>query len=292
MWLWLALLTAFSSATGDAVLKAAFARRGAAAMAVIRTAAPLPILAPALLFMEWPPLPPAFWATLSLLLPLEITALLLYMRAIRTSDLSLTLPHLAFTPSFILLTGWLVLGETVSPLGLAGVVSTTFGAWILHLGPGGRGALGPLKALFREEGSRLMLLVAAIYSLTSVLGKKAILLTDPSFFACFYFVVLGTVTPLVLGKAAAGEIPQPWCLLRRREIQGVLGVGLAQAAMVLSHMWAISLTQASYMIAVKRTSLLFGILYGRIFFREGMLGRRLAGGLLMLLGVALIALAA
>ena len=44
------------------------------------------------------------------------------------------------------------------------------------------------------------------------------------------------------------------------------------------------------MIAVKRTSLLFGILYGALFFREPGLARRLPAGALMVAGVALILL--
>jgi len=42
------------------------------------------------------------------------------------------------------------------------------------------------------------------------------------------------------------------------------------------------------MIAVKRTSLLFGILYGALWFRERGLGRHLIAGLLMVAGIFLI----
>jgi len=42
------------------------------------------------------------------------------------------------------------------------------------------------------------------------------------------------------------------------------------------------------MIAVKRMSLLFGVLYGHFLFREEGLRERLAGGTLMITGVALI----
>jgi drug/metabolite transporter (DMT)-like permease len=42
------------------------------------------------------------------------------------------------------------------------------------------------------------------------------------------------------------------------------------------------------MIAVKRTSLLFGILYGVLLFGEPGLATRLPAGALMLAGVALI----
>ena len=46
----------------------------------------------------------------------------------------------------------------------------------------------------------------------------------------------------------------------------------------------------AYMIAVKRTSLLFGILYGAMLFGEAHLGRHLLAGTLMVAGVAAIAL--
>jgi drug/metabolite transporter (DMT)-like permease len=51
---------------------------------------------------------------------------------------------------------------------------------------------------------------------------------------------------------------------------------------------ALSLTNVAYMIAVKRLSLLMGIMYGHLLFREEGLRERLAGGGLMVAGVALI----
>ncbi len=43
------------------------------------------------------------------------------------------------------------------------------------------------------------------------------------------------------------------------------------------------------MIAVKRTSVLFGILYGALLFGEKQLPQHLAAGAIIVLGVALIA---
>ena len=68
-------------------------------------------------------------------------------------------------------------------------------------------------------------------------------------------------------------------------------VGLSQAVMVLSHMWAINLITAAYMIAVKRTSLVFSVIYGKFIFREKEIAQRLAGASLMVLGVGLILIA-
>ena len=77
-------------------------------------------------------------------------------------------------------------------------------------------------------------------------------------------------------------------VIRERPV-AALGVGVLMAVMVVTHFLAISMVEAAYMIAVKRTSLLFGILYGALLFREANLGRNLAAGVLMIAGVALVA---
>ena len=52
---------------------------------------------------------------------------------------------------------------------------------------------------------------------------------------------------------------------------------------------AVQRVEVAYMIAVKRSSLLFGIIYGALIFRERGLGAHLLAGMLMLGGVFLIA---
>ncbi len=58
--------------------------------------------------------------------------------------------------------------------------------------------------------------------------------------------------------------------------------------MVLTHFIAISLTQAAYMISIKRMSLVFSVIYGRVIFKELGLKERLFGSVVMLAGAALI----
>jgi drug/metabolite transporter (DMT)-like permease len=57
--------------------------------------------------------------------------------------------------------------------------------------------------------------------------------------------------------------------------------------MILAHVLAIVQTNVAYMIAIKRTSMLFGLAYGARWFGERQLAQRLAGMLVMLAGVAL-----
>jgi drug/metabolite transporter (DMT)-like permease len=58
--------------------------------------------------------------------------------------------------------------------------------------------------------------------------------------------------------------------------------------MIITHFMALARVEVAYMIAVKRTSLLFGILYGALLFRERNLGRHVLAGALMSAGVAVI----
>lgn len=288
-WFLLAMICALSLASADAATKHWLRDYGARELALIRFTLPGLLLSPLLLLQPFPDLPPEFWGWMSLLMPLEVIALLLYIKAIRDYPLWLTLPYLAFTPVFVTFTGWLLLGEQVSLLGFAGVFLIFAGAWILNLetldGNGKHGLLAPLTTILRNRGSRLMLLVAIIYGFTSVGGKAAMQYMPPDLFGPFYFVLLGSlVLILFLIKR-----PQALRALYRRPTQNIV-VALFMAVMVITHFLAIQKIEAAYMIAVKRSSLLFGILFGAILFKEDGLRTHLTGGVLMVAGVALIAL--
>jgi len=284
MWLPLALLAAFSLATADAITKKHFGLLDPYEMGIIRLTYTLPWLAGAALFIPWPHLDRVFFICLACGLPLEALAFYCYMKAIKVSPLSLTLPFLAFTPIFIILTGWIVLGETITSMGVLGIILIVTGSYFLNLSRIKTGFLDPLNAIFREPGSWLMLLVSFIYSLTSVIGKLAILHSSPYFFAVSYFIIFTLMMisfmPVVPGAKKQSLVKKPiWGLV----------LGAVMAVMIFSHMLAISMVQAAYMIAIKRISLIFGVLYGAWLFKEEKIPERLVGASIMIVGVFLIA---
>ncbi|TVR96826.1 MAG: EamA family transporter [Rhodospirillales bacterium] len=291
-WLPLALLAAFSVATADALTKKGMQGVDGVEIVVVRFVFTGVLLAPLLAIQPLPAIPAAFWPWLAAMIPIEVAALWLYMIAIRDSPLALTLPYLAFTPAFATVTGWAVLGERVSVQGFAGILVVVFGAYVLNAaavtapGRGWRRWLRPLGAIVRERGSRLMLTVAALYSITIVLGKGALQHVPVTFFAPFFAVVLAVTVLVGFASVRPSLVRALW-----RRPGWHLAIGAALAVSLLSHLFALRLVEVAYMIAVKRTSLLFGILYGAVLFREAHLGRHLVGGTLMLAGVVLIALA-
>lgn len=286
-WLPLTLVSAFCIATADALTRKYLQGYRARELVVIRFGMPGLLLLPLLAMQPMPELATEFWYWTAALIPLEVTAMLLYSQAIRDTSLSLTLPYLAFTPVFNTLTGYLLLQEQVSLIGFSGILLVVFGAWLLNL-EHARGEqfniLAPFRAIITERGSRLMLITAALYSMTSVLGKGALAYTTPVFFGTLYYVVIG-FTVIVIFSVGAGT---PVNVLWRRPIAH-MAIGLFMGVMVLTHFFAIQHVEVAYMIAVKRTSLLFGILYSVLLFHERARAEHFMAAGLMLAGVYLIA---
>lgn len=288
-WLTLALLCAVSLAAADALTKKWLAQHTAAELVMVRFGLTAMLMIPWVVAHPPTPAPAPFWWWVGTALPLEVLAMFMYVIAIRDSALALTLPYMAFTPVFTMLMAWLLLGEKVSTQGLAGVLLVTLGAYALNLEharlTAPRSWLMPILAMFRRRGSRLMLGVALIYSITSVQGKGAMQYMAGMEFGAFYFLLVGALT---LAVFAAREPRSVRVLLRPS--RGAIIVAALMAMTMVTHFLALEKIQTAYMIAVKRTSVLFGVLFGALLFGDKRLWQHLVASAMMVAGVALIAL--
>jgi len=218
-------------------------------------------------------------------LPLEILALILYLKAIKLSPLSLTMPFLALTPAFLIFTSYVMLKESSDLSGIAGIFFITTGAYLLNLSGLKSGILAPLKSIFKEKGAMLMIAVAFIYSITSNICKIGINHSSPIFFGAVYYLLLTTLLTGFFKKRIFN--------LREnlaKNIKSLSLIGFFYGFMVITHFISLSLTNVAYMISVKRTSLLFSIFYGKFMFNEEKIKERLLGSIVMLIGVILITL--
>jgi len=283
LWLPLSLLAAFTLSTTDALTKRFFSDLSPYEMAMVRLVYTLPWLMASLFFIPFVIPRIGYFIAVASAVPLEICALYCYMKAIKVSPLSLTVPFLAFTPTFIILTGRALLGERLNFMGIIGISLIVTGSYCLNISSIKGGLFAPIRAIFREQGSWLMLLVSFIYSITSVLGKLGVMNSNPYFFGSTYFILLSLVMTALIPLAPGVSVKR----LTGFPLKGII-LGAIYAIMIFSHMLAISQVEAAYMVAVKRLSLLIGILYGAWWFREERIGERLFGAVIMLAGVFVI----
>ena len=283
-WLLLSLACAFFTASTAALSKILLKKHGEFLVMWAFYAFALPVFLVAFILAPKPHLTFAFWKIVAILLPFELSAFVLYLHALKISPISLVFPFLGLTPVFTILTSSLILKEQLPPAGIGGVILVSFGAYILNADAIKEGLFAPVRNMCREKGVMIMILVALIYGFTSVLGKKAILLSGPgSYPAIYYGIFFLIVTPIAYLRLRRGGIKAGG-----RDLALFIALGLLFAIAILFHFYAITMTKVSYMISVKRLSLVIGVLYGAIIFKERNIGFRLIGSLVMLCGVVVL----
>jgi len=238
-----------------------------------------------ILFTGIPEIKPAFYYSIIIASVIDVIAAWCFLNAIASTQLAKTFPLVAFTPIFLLGTSFFILGELPSILGLAGILLIVCGAYLLRAESIKVGVLEPIKLLLKEKGQRYMLMAAFLFSFLAVFFKKAILNSSP-FFAFAITQLLSTLflTLFFLKRKTLGMLLRKttdnFKLLFVASIVGFLA-GLTLFA-------AFKLGLAAYVVSVKRTSILFTIILGYIFFREDHIIRSLLIGIIMVLGIFLI----
>ncbi len=283
-WVPLAIVTAIGFAASGSYAKALSERAHVYVVAWGLITLVLPWSALLLFRQGMPAVGPEFLRAAMISVVVNMIAVTLQVKALSISPLSLTMPFLAFTPLFMLVPSWVVLREAPSALGLAGILLIVAGGYAIHIDKIRGGFLAPLRAIVSERGSLLMLLVAALWSISAVHDKVATVASSPSYYTTFFSLVFGLLyAPFLI----FGLRRQP---LGRAMIPRLFLLGLFAAIMILSQFTAIELTMASYVIAIKRAGMVLAVVFGYLFFKERHLRARLTGAMLMATGVVVLSL--
>jgi drug/metabolite transporter (DMT)-like permease len=291
-WVGLALVAAIGTTARETLIKSVMRAGDEVALGFVAAAVSAVLLSCWLLAtggLAWPR--PAFVWALLVGGGINAIAAVLIARAVHVSDLSLVSPLQSTTPVFMIGTGALLLGEVPPRAGIAGILVITIGTYVLATSrqPASRSALAPFAALAADRGARLFLLVAAMYGVAAAIDKVGVTAASPALWATAVNIFVASLLLAVLvRRGEAGRVPA----LIRRAPRRVLGSGALMAVVLAAQMTALPLTLAAYVIAVKRTSVLFSVLSGGVVFRERGIGRRLAGAGIMLVGLVLITVVA
>ncbi len=284
-WFVYAFVCALSLATADALCKKVLDddSNSPSVVAWVRTGYTLPFMVCIIPFIDKPDLDSTFYIAILVAVPLDIIALSLYMKAIKVSPLSLTLPFLSLTPVFLIGTSYVILGERPDKSGFIGIVLVVIGAYLLNVHTINQGLLAPFKTIAKEQGSVLMIIVAFVFSVGSCVGKIAVQHSDPIFFSVVYSFLLSFFFFLAMSFRTKGFFSK----VISRPVPFLL-IGILITIMIITHMKAISIVEVAYMVSVKRLSILFGVIYGVMFFKETNIKERLLGASVMVSGIIMI----
>lgn len=276
-------MTAFSESLKDLFGKLGLGHFNEYFIAWALMAFAIPFLLPVLFFIDIPELNSGYYWALVAGGVLNAYSILLYMRAIRVSDLSVTIPMITFTPLFLLVTSPFMLGEFPSLLGIFGVLLIVFGSYMLNIKQRGQGFWTPFKALVVDPGPRIMLFVAFIWSFTSNIDKIGVVNSSPMFWSitlpCFVAIALFPFM-LKLSNHKKGQV--------YKQLKFLIPLGFFNALTLVTQMIAINIAFVAYVISIKRGSAILSVLWGHFFLGEKGLRERLVGVIIMVAGVFLI----
>lgn len=244
------------------------------------------LLIPLVLYLGIEEMSPRFLYALGGSSVLQLGVILLYFKAIKRSEISVTIPLITLTPLFMLLTSPIMIGEFPSALGIVGIVLIVAGTYISNMSEDPKQVFAPFKSLVKNQGSRYMLLVAFIWSITANIDKIGVEETSPIYWAFSKdFVILFYLIPILVLKSK-----QPLLQINNRKWP-LLMVGFFKSTSVVTQMFAIQFILVPYVISIKRASSIFIILFAFLYMGEKKNFRnRMIGIIVILIGLFVIAI--
>ncbi len=235
----------------------------------------------------WPTLKPGFWAWCLAFGVCQTISTLALSKALKLSEISLVTALWKVSLLILLGMAWLTIGETPSALGVAGVLLSATGVYLLNVSRAHVSPWAPLLVLVTDRGQRYTLLAALFYAPSVITIKQAILASDtPTGTLGGYAAASLLVTPLALWTSARhfAAVGRHW--------RDFVALGLFAALTTMSQGVAYTLTLSSYVEAVKQVEILFAMAVGIVAFGEAQRVRESASGaVVMLVGMMLLALA-
>lgn len=232
-----------------------------------------------------PDIDPLFWLAFVISPGINTICAILYLKAIKLSDLSQSIPLLTFSPMLLLITSPLILHEIPTIPGMIGIILIVLGSYLLNIKKRKTSFSAPFKALIKERGPRYMLLVVLLWSISANFDKIGI--QNSSVFFWSFAINAGVflfLLPVVIIKSP--NISKNV----KKHFKALSIYGFISSLGTLAQMMALSLIIVPYAISIKRTSTIISTLAGWLFFKEKNIKERLAGVIIMVVGVILITL--
>ncbi|RLN58334.1 hypothetical protein BBJ29_004598 [Phytophthora kernoviae] len=214
----------------------------------------------------------------------------LYNRAIQISTLSATVPFLSFTPAFLVVVAFLLLGEVPTVSGVIGIsIAVLGGFWLQGANDGHASKDLLVDTSNASKGSMYMIVVAFLWSISNAFDKIGVVNSSPLVYgATIQVIVAGGSYILQKMRVGGEEIYAPIGQEVKIPWKFVILAGVTSVVAYYINLVATQFLEVSYVIAIKRSGCIWSVLMGRFLFRERNLRKKIPSILLMVLGVVCI----
>jgi drug/metabolite transporter (DMT)-like permease len=306
LWVFLAIIGAVSNASYYIIIKNHIIDRDPRILTALGFLLSAVLLLAISAARGFPVIGPDYYSAVIISGILNIIGLGLIFRAMESSDLSLSMPMLSFTPVFLIGTSYLLLHEVPSAAGIFGIGIIVSGSYVLNISAEHEHFLDPVRSMVQNRGSWYMLIVAFLFAASINYDKIAMLNSDPVFGMAFTLLFVSgafAIIVIISGKSAgrshflhaerdpvpSGHLQKTAISLRPYLVPAFLA-GIFVSAECVSINIAYTLQIAPYVIAIKRLSIIFMVLYGTVLCAEDEIRTRLLGSVLMVGGAVIILL--
>jgi len=212
---------------------------------------------------------------------------ILIAEALTLGDLSMAYPLSRTAPAIVPFWAVLFLGERLSLLGVVGIALVVSAVFVIHLEGLSLGHVYHLSRRMRTRGTAFALLAAVAISAYSIIDKLAIAhYADPIPFGFVHWIFsAGFLLPYVLLRCGWHEIRDT---VRTEWLPLSVAAALDIGAYTLI-LFVMETSKVSYIVAARQMSQIVAIVLGTTVLGEEYGRIRLLGGLLILVGITLIA---
>ena len=203
---------------------------------------------------------------------------------LRTGDLSIYYPITRSSPLFVVVAGFLFLGQSFSPIMLSGIGLVLIGAFLLQYRPGSH--------IFSQPRTlTLAILALSSHGVITLADSEAMRMVNPAsyLFVEYIFMIPGLALVLISTKPPEQSLyPHLLSGWVRTPVRFII-VGVTAYASYYLILWAFQLGgSAAAVSSVRLISIPLSVLMGCLIFKEARLTMRLAWSVLLTLGIVVI----
>ena len=248
---------------------------------------PVPILFLLLFYYDVPKVSLYFYFIVFVNVAITLAAMFLMIKSFKSTDLSISIPMLSFSPIFLLFTSYILLNELPSLAGFIGIVVVVIGSYVLNLSSISVGYLEPFKIMLKNRGIFYMIIVAFLYSFTATISKIGIRLSNPAYFVLMNYLIASVILFALFFNKLKRNLH---AVNNLKYAKPVFILGVSAAFTEFTYAIAVNFAIVPYIISLKRTSVIFSVLIGIFLFKEKNFREKISGALIMIIGAAMILL--